>query len=102
MADAAKKRMEEAEVAGHFADVSDEVMRTKRPVVVERDGRATVIISPAEVQPEAVGEELTPGQRLAAIIGFGGEDAEEFAKVMEEVLEERHKRMPREVPEFDL
>ena len=41
----------------------------------------------------------TPGQRLAAIIGFGGEDAEEFDKIMQEVIALRHERMPRSLPE---
>jgi len=86
-----------AEVKRRFADVMAEVVYTKRRIVVERRGRPMVAIVPLEGEIDT----RTPGQRLAAVIGFGGEDAEEFAREMEAVLEARRDYEPRPVPEFE-
>jgi len=90
------KHMGVAEVKRHFADVIGEVMHAKRRIIVERRGRPVVAIVPLEEETDT----RTPGQRLAAVIGFGGELGDEFYQIMKEVVEERHDRMPRPVPEF--
>jgi prevent-host-death family protein len=92
------KHMGVAEVKRHFADVMGEVMHTKRRIIVERRGRPVVAIVPLDEEEE----KMTPGQKLAAVIGFGGDEFDEFEKVMKEILEERHTRMPRELPAFDV
>ena len=91
------KHMSVAEVKRHFSDVMAEVIHTKRRIVVERRGRPMVAIVPLEGEVDT----RTPGQRLAANIGFGGEDAEEFARVMESVLEARRDYRPRPAPELE-
>jgi prevent-host-death family protein len=89
------KHMGVAEVKRRFADVVGEVMHTGRRIVVERRGRPVVAIVPIEESAEAT----TPGQRLAEAFGCGGDDGVAFHEFMLRVVEERHRRMPRPLPE---
>jgi prevent-host-death family protein len=89
------RHMSVAEVKRHFSDVMAEVIYTGRRIVVERRGRPMVAIVPLEGEADA----RTPGQRLAEAIGFGGDDADEFHRIMTEVVAERHERWPRPLPE---
>jgi prevent-host-death family protein len=88
------KHMGVAEVKRHFADVVGEVMHAKSRIIVERRGRPVVAIVPLD---EA--DRRTPGQRLAEIVGFGGEEGRRFHEFMKQVVEERHTRMPRPLPD---
>jgi prevent-host-death family protein len=91
------KHMGVAEVKRHFADVIGEVMHAKRRIIVERRGRPVVAIVPLEEETDT----RTPGQRLAAVIGFGGELGDRFYEEMRELLPQLRADMPREVPELD-
>jgi prevent-host-death family protein len=88
------KHMGVAEVKRRFADVIGEVMHAKRRIIVERRGRPVVAIVPLEEATDT----RTPGQRLAEVLGFGGEDGDRFFEEMKQVVRERHKRMPRPLP----
>jgi prevent-host-death family protein len=85
------KHMGVAEVKRNFADVVGEVVHGGKRVIVERRGRPVVAIVPLE---EKTGG-LRPGQRLAAAMGFGKQEGESFRKLMEGVVAERPKRLPR-------
>ena len=89
------KHMGVAEVKRRFADVVGEVMHAKRRIIVERRGRPVVAIVPLE---EETADTRTPGQRLAEVIGFGGEEGTQFYKFMRQVVKDRHRRMPRPLP----
>ncbi len=89
------KHMGVAEVKRRFADVIGEVMHTGRRIVVERRGRPVAVIGPIEQNAEAA----TPGQRLAEAFGCGGDEGVSFHEFMLHVVEERHQRMPRPLPE---
>ena len=52
------------------------------------------------VAPVEEADARTPGQRLAAKIGFGGEEGDRFYQEMKELLPLLRSDMPREVPEF--
>ena len=91
----ADKHMGVAEVKRRFADVIGEVMHAKRRIIVERRGRPVVAIVPLEEEPA---DTRTPGQRLAEVIGFGGEAGDRFYEEMKQVVRDRHKRMPRPLP----
>jgi prevent-host-death family protein len=88
----ADKHMGVAEVKRHFADVIGEVMHAKRRIIVERRGRPVVAIVPLD---ETV-DERTPGQRLASVMGFGGEEGDRFYEEMKRVVKQRS--MPRPLP----
>ena len=90
-----ERHMSVAEFKRHLSDVMNEVVHTKRRVIVERRGRPMIVVGPAE---EA--DTRTPGQRLAAIIGFGGEEGERFRQEMYELLPRLRSDYPREVPDF--
>ena len=83
-----------AEVKRHFADVIGEVVHARRRIIVERRGRPVVAIVPLDETFDF----RTPGQRLAEVIGFGGEEGTRFHEFMKQVVKERHKRMPRPLP----
>jgi prevent-host-death family protein len=91
------KHMGVAEVKRHFADVMAEVVYTKRRIVVERRGRPMVAIVPLDTPVDA----RTPGQRLAAVIGFGGEEGDRFYEEMLELIPRLRSDLPREVPEVN-
>jgi len=91
----ADKHMGVAEVKRRFADVIGEVMHAKRRIIVERRGRPVVAIVPLDDAPE---DTRTPGQRLAEVIGFGGDEGDRFYEEMKQVVRDRHKRMPRPLP----
>lgn len=90
------KHMGVAEVKRHFADVVGQVMHGRQRIIVERRGRPVVAIVPLEDS-----DGLTPGRRLAAAVGFGGNAGEEFSRLMARVIKERRRRMPRRVPEIE-
>lgn len=94
---ATTKHMGVAEVKRHFADVIGEVMHTKRRIIIERRGRPVAVLSPVEEE-----DKLAPSQRLAALIGFGGEEGDRFYEKMPDLLRELRRDMPRELPEIDL
>lgn len=77
-----------------------EVEHAKTTFIVEKRGKPVVAIVPlAQVDLR------TLAQRLAAVIGFGGPEGDEFYEFefyefMKEVVKERRRRMPREVPEI--
>lgn len=89
----ADKHLGVAEVKRRFADVVGEVMHAKRRIVVERRGRPVVAIVPLDDATVA----QSPGRRLAAAIGCAGAAGESFSVLMDEVVRERRRRLPRRV-----
>ncbi len=89
------KHMSVAEFKRHLSDVMNEVVHTKQRVIVERRGRPMIVVSPIETV-----DTRTPGQRLATLAGFGGEEGEHFRQEMYELLPRLRSDFPREVPEF--
>ncbi len=97
MADAAEKRVSEADVAGHVTDVVEEVIRTRRRIIIERRGQAVAAIVPLA---EGV-EGLTPGERVPAATPLSEEVFAEFERVMKHVLASRQNRATWQVAEPD-
>jgi prevent-host-death family protein len=90
----ADKHMGVAEVKRRFADVVGEVMHAKKRIIVERRGRPVAAIVPLE----EVGEARPPGQRLAAAVGCGRQEGEDFRRLMAGVVAKRRRRLPRRSP----
>jgi prevent-host-death family protein len=84
-----------AEFKRRFSDIIGEVSRGGDRIIVERRGKPLAAFVPLDQV-----DTRTPGQRLAAVVGFGGADGDEFCEFMNEVVRERRNRMPRPVSEM--